>query len=424
MRHQPSLAIGSRIGGYELVSLLGAGGMGEVYRGHDPRLRRDVAVKILPSASGADPDAIRRFEQEACAAAALTHPNILTVHQVGTADGVPFIVSELLDGETLRGRLARGALPLRTAVDYALQILSGLAAAHDKGIVHRDLKPENLFICTDGRVKILDFGLAKLLQPEVAVARDAGLSTRIADTAPGLVLGTIGYMSPEQVRGQAVDQRSDIFNAGAILYEMLSGQRAFQGHSAADVISAILTADPSELSASTNARVSPALDRVVRHCLEKEPTRRFQAARDVALALDAVSGLSSATAIAVPSRPGPRTGFAVAVVAAVGIFCGLVGIWLGRARSPSSTVSGPLLQDIVRMTHDAGFSEWPTWSPDGRMFAFSSNRGGNFDIYLARIDGGSEPVNSRGMRPTTSSRRSPPTAVRLRSSRHDPRANR
>jgi serine/threonine protein kinase/Tol biopolymer transport system component len=393
MTRHASLAIGSRIGGYELVALLGAGGMGEVYRAHDPRLRRDVAVKILPSASGADPDAIRRFEQEACAAAALNHPNILTVHQVGTAEGIPFIVSELLDGETLRVRLARGPLPVRTATDYTMQILSGLAAAHGKGIVHRDLKPENVFLCTDGRVKILDFGLVKLLRGEVVPAGDAGLSTRLGDTAPGMVLGTIGYMSPEQVRGHVVDQRTDIFSVGAVLYEMLRGERAFQGDSSADVMSAILNAEPGDLSTATHARVSPALDRIIRHCLEKEPVRRFQAARDVALALDAVSGLSGTTAVPVAKHSVARRGSAAAAIAGAGVVCVLLGAWIGRATSRPSAVSAPLVQDVTRVTHDIGFSEWPTWSPDGRMFAFSSNRAGNFDIYLARIGGSQELVN-------------------------------
>jgi serine/threonine protein kinase len=240
-----SLARGTRLGAYEVLALIGAGGMGEVYRAHDSRLGRDVAIKVLPAAFSADPERLSRFAQEARAAAALNHPNILAIFDIGhdhphgagpasREEKLTYVVSELLDGATLRETLAGGALPVKKAVDYGVQIAHGLAAAHEKGIVHRDLKPENLFITRDKRVKILDFGLAKLTEP---VSGDAGASmvaTRTVDTTPGMVLGTIGYMSPEQVRGQMVDQRADIFSFGAILYEMLSGKRAFKGETSAD----------------------------------------------------------------------------------------------------------------------------------------------------------------------------------------------
>ena len=242
-----NLASGTKLGPYEIVSLLGAGGMGEVYRARDSRLRREVAIKVLPQALSLDAERMRRFEQEALATAALNHPNILAVFDIGTSDGSPYVVSELLEGETLRERLRSGSIATRKALDLALQIAHGLAAAHEKGIIHRDLKPENLFLTKDGRVKILDFGLAKLTQSEPGSAHTS-MPTATQGTEAGVVMGTAGYMSPEQVRGMAVDARSDIFSFGAILYEMLSGKRAFHGETPADTMSSILKEDPAELS--------------------------------------------------------------------------------------------------------------------------------------------------------------------------------
>src|SRR6266567_1178129 len=286
-----SLSAGTRLGPYEITTPLGAGGMGEVYRARDTRLGRDVAVKVLPSSFSADADRLRRFEQEACAAGALNHPNILIVHDIGTHDGSPYVVSELLEGDTLRERMGGAAQPQRKAIDYALQVAHGLAAAHEKGIVHRDLKPDNLFITNDGRVKILDFGLAKLTGAGDAELSQTSIPTRRADTDPGKVMGTVGYMSPEQVKGRPVDHRADIFSFGAILYEMLSGRRAFHGESGVETMSAILREDPPELS-STNQNISPALERLVNHCLEKSPESRFHSASDLAFALEAISGSS------------------------------------------------------------------------------------------------------------------------------------
>ncbi len=285
------LPIGSRLGPYEILSPLGAGGMGEVYRAKDPRLGREVAIKVLPSSFSQDPDRLRRFEQEARAAGVLNHPNILAIYDIGTHDGSPYVVSELLEGETLRARLAGGAFSPRKALEHALQTAHGLAAAHEKGIVHRDLKPENIFVTQDGRVKILDFGLAKLTQAEEGGTR-TDLPTATAGTEPGVVLGTLGYMSPEQVRGKPADPRSDIFSFGAILYEMLSGKRAFPGDSAADTMSAILMKEPPELS-QTNRDIPPGLERVVRHCLEKNPQQRFHSAHDLAFDLEALSDVSA-----------------------------------------------------------------------------------------------------------------------------------
>ena len=270
--------------------------MGEVYRARDPRLGREVAIKILPAQFAADPDRLRRFEQEARAAAALNDPNLLAIYDLGTqSNGAPYIVSELLEGETLRDRLRGGPIPMRKAIEYAAQIARGLAAAHDKKIVHRDLKPENIFLTKDGRAKILDFGLAKLTERQPG--DDNTFAPTENGTTPGMVIGTIGYMSPEQVRGKEADNRSDIFSLGAIFYEMLSGKRAFRGETTADTLSAILKEEPPELT-ETNRAVSPAIERLVRHCLEKNPEERFQSARDIAFDLETLSNVSSGTAVA------------------------------------------------------------------------------------------------------------------------------
>jgi serine/threonine protein kinase len=288
------LPLGTRLGTYEILAPIGAGGMGEVYRARDTRLRRDVAIKVLPSTLSADADRLHRFEQEACAAGALNHPNILVIHHVDTHEGAPYIVSELLEGETLRQRMSGAMLSQRRVIDYATQIAHGLAAAHEKGIVHRDLKPDNIFITKDGRVKILDFGLAKLTQSEASQSKSEA-PTRPVDTGAGVIMGTVGYMSPEQVRGGTVDHRADIFSFGAILYEMLSGRRAFHGESAADTMSAILKEDPPDLSDS-NKSISPALERLVNHCLEKNPEERFHSVSDLAFALQALSSSTPVSA--------------------------------------------------------------------------------------------------------------------------------
>jgi len=295
------LSPGTKLGPYEIVAAIGAGGMGEVHRARDTRLNRQVAIKVLPAAYSSDADRLRRFQQEAMAAATLNDPGIMAVYDVGTQDGFPYVVSELLEGETVRDRLRNGALSRRRSVEYSIQIARGLAAAHDKGIVHRDLKPENVFITREGRIKLLDFGLAKLVRPEEAAAarvQDASATLTI-DTTPGVVLGTVGYMSPEQVRGHPADARSDIFALGAMLFEMLSGQRAFKGATSADTMSAILKEDPPEFS-ETGREISPALERIVRHCLEKNPEERFRSAHDVAFALENVSQTSQ-SGVALPA---------------------------------------------------------------------------------------------------------------------------
>jgi Tol biopolymer transport system component len=285
-----ALQPGIKIDHYEILSPLGAGGMGEVWRARDARLNREVAIKMLPANYAHDADRLRRFKQEALATSATNHPNILTVHDIGSHEGSPYIVAELLEGEELRAQLDDGAIPQRKAVDYARQIVAGLAATHEKGLVHRDLKPENIFVTADGRVKILDFGLAKL-RPQHNQPVDSQVATQKKITDPGTVMGTVGYMSPEQVRGQEADHRADIFAFGAILYEMLSGRRTFTGDSAADVMSAILKEEPPELS-ETNRKIPPGLEKIVRRCLEKRPERRFHSAHDLGFALEALSGSS------------------------------------------------------------------------------------------------------------------------------------
>src|SRR5436190_14529559 len=302
------LSAGTRLGRYEIHSQIGAGGMGEVYRAYDPKMNREIAIKILPAAFSADKERLARFEQEAQAAGSLNHPNILAIYHIDTHDGSPYIVAELLEGETLRERMGGMALAQRRAIGYGLEIANGLAAAHAKGIVHRDLKPDNIFITKDERVKLLDFGIAKLIQADVSQSQ-TDIPTRRVNTGPGIVIGTAGYMSPEQARGQAVDHRSDIFSFGSILYEMLSGRRAFHGESAADTMSAILKEDPPELS-QTNQNVAPALERVVDHCLEKNPQGRFQSARDLAFALEALSGSTSVSSqtVTVPAVAPPWFG--------------------------------------------------------------------------------------------------------------------
>ena len=280
-----SLTPGSRLGPYEILDLLGAGGMGEVYRAHDPRLGRNVAIKVLPTEI-TDASRLRRFETEARAAGGLNHPNIVTIHDIGTHRGRPFLVTELLEGKTLRQRCDESPLPVTTVCAYAVQIARGLAAAHEQGIIHRDIKPENLFVTEDDTIKILDFGLAKLVQPEGSVDSIAATMTAAMPTQPGIILGTIGYMSPEQARGVVADERSDLFSFGAVVYEMLTGRRPFSGGTPADLISAILTKEPPEVSSLRSDLPRP-LGHLVNRCLEKEPEARPRSAREVAEALTA-----------------------------------------------------------------------------------------------------------------------------------------
>jgi eukaryotic-like serine/threonine-protein kinase len=371
------LSPGARLGPYEIVSPLGAGAMGEVYRARDPRLGRDVAIKVLPPGFAADSDRLRRFEAEARAVAALNHPNVIAVYDVGSDAGRPFLVTELLQGETLRGRLLEGPLPPRLAIELAVQIARGLAAAHDTGIVHRDLKPENVFVARDRRVKILDFGLAKQVAPETSAS---SASTRLsAQTEAGLVIGTAGYMAPEQVRGETADHRADLFAFGAILYELASGRRAFHAPTSAETMSAILNSDPLPMS-SASRPVPPALERIVRHCLEKDPRERYQSAHDLAFHLQGLLDSADAGSGRTPAGAAARLArWAVPAAVVIGLGGGLlVGkpIWIREAAAPPS---------FHRVTFRSGFVWSARFAPDGRTIVYSASwAGGPLETFSTR----------------------------------------
>jgi eukaryotic-like serine/threonine-protein kinase len=372
----------TRLGPYEILSPLGAGGMGEVYRAKDTRLDRFVAIKVLPEHLAQSPDALARFEREAKAVAALNHPNILALHDIGTQDGTTYAVMELLEGESLRARLSQGPLPPRKATDLAIQMAQGLAAAHEKGVVHRDLKPENLWITTDGRLKILDFGLARVRSTTAPSSENPTQSVgeMPAATDPGTVLGTVGYMSPEQVRGLVADARSDIFSFGVVLYEMLSGSKAFARDTAAETMTAILKEDPPEFEASGRP-LSPGLQRVVHHCLEKDPAHRFRDAHDLAFALENVLGSSGAGGTpalpAAPHRPNRWVlAFLLVGVAVLGALAG----WLARRPQPEPT--------WTQLTFRRGEIYSARFTPDGQSVVYSATWDDKpSDLFLARLDG-------------------------------------
>jgi eukaryotic-like serine/threonine-protein kinase len=366
----------TQLGPYKIVALIGAGGMGEVYRARDTRLLRDVALKVLPASFTSDPDRLRRFEQEARAVAALNHPNIVSVYDVGNADGVHFIVSELLEGETLRQRIASSGMPARKAIELAVQLANGLAAAHEQGIVHRDLKPENVFVTRSGRLKILDFGLAKLRRPREQAETLDGVTE--AQTSVGQVMGTAGYMSPEQVKGETVDHRSDIFSLGSILYEMLTGQRAFKRSTGAETMTAILNDDPPELSRQSGP-VAPALERIVRHCMEKQPGQRFQSAQDIAFDLETLSGVASASATAesAVSHKSRLVPIAVAVVAVLALAAGLAAVWFRR----TTAAAQPKLH---RITFRRGTIWNARFTPDGNLVYGGAWEGRPIELFAAQ----------------------------------------
>jgi serine/threonine protein kinase/Tol biopolymer transport system component len=377
------IVAGTRFGSYEVLEAIGSGGMGEVYRAHDPRMARDVAIKVLPRTVADDPERLRRFEQEARSAGMLNHNNLLTIYELGEHDGAPYMVTELLDGETLRDRLESGPIPPRKAVDFAIQIGRGLSAAHDKGIVHRDLKPENLFLTRDGRVKILDFGLAKLTEPGEE-GTEAKTAQRI--TNPGMVLGTVGYMSPEQVRGKPVDSRSDLFSLGTVLYEMLTGARAFQRDTSAETMTAILREEPAEISV-TRSHLSPSLDRIVRHCLEKNPDERFQTARDLIFDLESLSSPSTSSPHleATESRRFPRAAMAAGGLVLTLLLLG--GAFLAGRRTRKVEPVARASMTFSQVTYLEGVESFPALSPDGKSMAFVTRMAGNDDIYVQRTDG-------------------------------------
>ena len=344
--------------------------MGEVYRARDMRLGREVAIKVLPETVAADPDRVRRFEQEARAAASISHPNILAVHDIGRTDGgTPYIVSDLLEGRTLEAQRRQGALSIQKAIDIARQVASGLAAAHAKGIVHRDLKPANVFVSADGRATILDFGLAKLTQPEAHAA--SGSSTTALATTPGLVLGTVAYMSPEQVRGEPADARSDLFALGAILHEMLAGRRPFEGNTTAETMAAILSSAPPELPVAERA-IPPGLARIAARCLEKDPASRFQAASDLAFALESLSRGETAVVATTPAPRGRRT--PAWTVAAGALLLAAVALAAGLYLRPAPDTRPPIFANIPTPADVGTFSIGPplALSPDGRYLAFAA----------------------------------------------------
>ncbi len=370
------LTSGTKLGPYEIQSQLGAGGMGEVYRARDARLDRTVALKILPSAFSADPDRLHRFQHEAKVLSALNHPNVLAIYDVGEENGVRFLVSEFLEGQSLRDTLAVGTLSRRRLIEYALDVAKGLAAAHEKGIVHRDLKPDNIFITRDDRVKVLDFGLAKQV-PDAA--SDSATMTGAVPTIPGTVMGTVGYMSPEQVRGLPLDHRSDIFSFGAVLYEMASGTRAFRGDSSVETMNAILKEEVPELSES-GVHVSPGLERIIRRCLEKKPERRFQSASDLAFALDALSagsGISQPVGSTPLATKKTRLAWIVAALAALVLIA--CGFWFFRQ-------AGPSLGKFSQISFRPAYIRAARFAPGRTIVYAASVNGGPMTLFSTRTD--------------------------------------
>src|SRR5690349_1895406 len=384
VRGSVDIPIGTKLGRYEIRAFIGAGGMGQVYRAHDTSLGRDVAIKSLPPVY-LSPDRLRRFEQEARATSALNHPNILAIFDIGTFQNAPFVVSELLEGQTLRERLSHGAVPPRKAIEYAKQIGRGLGAAHEKGIVHRDLKPENIYLTNSGHVKILDFGLAKLVDPVLSEDELSQVETKHLNTEPGVVLGTAGYMSPEQVRGNPADPRSDIFSFGAVLYEMVVGVRPFRGDSSVETMNAILKDEPPPIPLSERG-VSIPLQRVINRCLEKQPQDRFQTARDLVFNLDSITDTSSIdSSLSMPTVASPvivhRSWIKWALPLVIGVILLAAVFFAGRYSA------GTTLPSYTRLTFRHGAIYTARFTSDGKGIFFSATWDGNpVDISYMRVE--------------------------------------
>jgi eukaryotic-like serine/threonine-protein kinase len=375
-----ALAAGTRLGPYELQELIGAGGMGEVYRAHDPRIRRDVAIKILPSSYATDGERLERFRREARAAGGLNHPNILTVYDVGTEPGQPYIVSELLDGESLRQVIQRGPVPAKHAIEWAAQLARALAAAHERGIVHRDLKPENVFVTRDGRVKVLDFGIAGV----VALSQSAATRLETLVTSPGMLIGTVGYMAPEQATGAQPDARSDIFALGVVLHEMLAGRQPFARPTTVETLAASLASEAPPLDPNV---APPAAARIVQRMMARDPTERFQSARDVAFLLEELDAGASTAAAA--RRPGRGVAWILVAAACVAALAAALGLLPGRDAPP------PTYQHL---TSRRGTVWSARFAPDGQTIAYSASWDGEpVELFSSRI--GSLQARSLGFPP-------------------------